>query len=292
MKENKPKVNPTEGMTVKGKINFYFNDLETPLGKLVDLTIVFLIFVLCVTYVVSTYEHKLSKTLLKVIDIVEFVIIIIFIIEYILRMWVAKKKLKHFFNIYSLIDLISILPFFFTLENLQFMRIFRMIRVFRILRFLRYLRDERFFFGKVKEDQLIIVRIIFTIFSIVFVSSGLIFYEEYLYYIHEGQPLPDGNKIKSLFDAVYYTIVTLTTVGFGDLIPVTLGGKLVTILMIASGVIFLPWQIGSLIRKFLATTAKRDVICKKCGLKYHDKDAVHCKACGELIYQVHESETL
>ncbi len=273
-----PKSRPTKEKSFKEKIDFYLNDLETSLGKAIDFGIIALILILCVTFVLSTLS--LPKLASDIIYYVETVIILIFIVEYIVRMWVAENKVKHFFNIFTLIDLVSILPFFFTLTNLQFLRIFRIIRVFRILRFLRYLKDEYFFFGTIREDNLIIVRIIFTLSAIIFVSSGLIYFEEH------DQP---GRTINTFFDALYFTVVTLTTVGFGDIVPVTDGGKIITILMIISGVVFLPWQIGTLIRKFLYTMDKRDIICPKCGLKYHDKDAVHCKACGTMIYQVYDS---
>ncbi|GMT50203.1 MAG: ion transporter [bacterium] len=273
-----PETRPAQGKSLKKKIDFYLNDLETPLGKAIDFVIIALILILCVTFVLTTLS--LPKLFSDIIYYVETVIILIFIVEYIVRMWVAESRVRHFFNIFTLIDLISILPFFFTLTNLQFLRIFRVIRVFRILRFLRYLKDEYFFFGTIKEDNLIIVRIIFTLSAIIFVSSGLIYFEE-----HDH---PD-RKIITFFDALYFTVVTLTTVGFGDIVPVTDGGKIITILMIISGVVFLPWQIGTLIRKFLYTMDKQNVVCPKCGLKYHDKDAVHCKACGNMIYQVYDS---
>lgn len=263
-------------MTLKERIAFYFDDLETLPGKAVDFAIILLIFILCVTFVISTYDT--SPEVENILHSIEYVIIIIFIIEFILRFWVAEKKVHFFFNIYTLIDLISIIPFFFTFSNLQFVRIFRVLRVFRILRFLRYLKDDRFFFGKIREDNLIIVRIIFTIFSIVFVSFGLIYFEE----------VNHNDNINTFLDAIYFTIVTLTTVGFGDIAPQTEGGKVITLLMIISGVVFLPWQIGSLIRKFVATIEKTDKVCNSCGLKYHDKDAVHCKACGAIIYHEHE----
>lgn len=278
----------TRGMTRKQKVRFYFDDLTTPQGKAVDFGVIFLIAILCVTYVVSTYDKAIGPTALAFIHYIEMFIVGIFIVEYILRFWVAEHKVKHFFNVYSLIDLISILPFFFTFSNLQFVRIFRVLRLFRILRFLRFLRDERFFFGTVRENELIIARIIFTIFAIIFVSSGLIYYQEHVVFLQERGP--KDLKIHSFFDAVYFTIVTLTTVGYGDITPQTQGGKIVTILMILSGVIFLPWQIATLIRKFLHSLNKRDVICTNCGLKYHDRDASHCKSCGYIIYQEFENK--
>ncbi len=269
------KKNPMKGMTFKEKIHFAFYDIGTPIGKLVDFMIILFIFILCISYVIHTYQ--IPGYLSSILDFVERFIIGVFILEYILRFYAAPKKISHFFNIYSIIDLISIIPFFFTLTNLQFLRIFRVFRVFRLI---RYLQDEHFFFGTIKEDKLIILRIIFTIFSIVFVSSGLFYHAEKV----------DGSKMESFFDAVYFTVVTLTTVGFGDITPLTQGGRIITILMIISGVIFLPWQIGSLIKKFAYTLTKKDITCQQCGLKYHDDDAVHCKACGALIYQEYESD--
>ncbi len=257
--------------TLKERLYCHINTLNTKTGKIIDLVIVFLILILCISYILCTFS--IPKYIADTIHYIELIIGGIFVIEYIIRFWVAGNKLKHFFNIYSIIDLVSIIPFIFTFANLQFIRIFR---VFRILRLLRFLKDEHLFFGSIREDNLVIVRIIFTILSIIFVGSGLIFYEEY------GAT---GSNINNFFDAIYFTIVTLTTVGFGDITPITTGGKLITILMILSGVIFLPWQIATLIRKFVYTFNKKEVICKSCGLKYHEKDAIHCRACGQLIYQ-------
>lgn len=256
--------------TLKQKIDFYFEDLETPVGRLFDFAVIALIFLSGIIFVMLSYD--ISSGLRQALEYLDIGILIVFIIEYCLRFWVAEKKLKHFFDIYSLIDLVAILPFFFLFSRLQFIRVFR---VLRILRFTRFLKKRHFFFGSITEDMLVVVRIIFTILAIVFVSAGLVYHVE-----HATNP-----KVQTFFDALYFTIVTLTTVGFGDITPLSDLGKLITILMIVSGIISIPWQLRDAIRRIFLTTHKVNVVCKSCGLEYHDRDAVHCKACGAKIYQ-------
>ena len=259
----------------KQRINFYFDDLTTPMGKTFDLVIIALIFLACVIFVIKTYNipERLEETL----NLIETIIIIVFIIEYLLRFWVAEKKLKFFFNIYSLIDLAAILPIFFAQQYFQVIRVFRALR---ILRMIRFLEDRHFFFGSIKHVHLIIFRISYIIFAIVFVSSGLIFYTE-----HEINP----ENFRTFFDGVYFSIVTITTVGFGDITPLSDYGRAITILIILSGILFIPWQVRNLIAHFIFSINKASLTCKECGLEYHDRDAVHCKRCGSKIYHKQES---
>jgi voltage-gated potassium channel len=91
--------------------------------------------------------------------------------------------------------------------------------------------------------------------------------------------------IKNFGDAFYFSVVSLTTVGFGDIIPASEGGRWVTVLMIFSGIILIPWQVGQIVKEWIRLSAKKEVVCPRCGLKYHDKDASHCKACGHVIFQ-------
>ena len=92
---------------LKDRINFYFEDLTTPMGKTFDLVVIALIFIMCGVFVLETYD--LPESIMKVVKQVELVITIIFIIEYLLRFWVAQNKRKHFFHIYSRIDLAACL---------------------------------------------------------------------------------------------------------------------------------------------------------------------------------------
>jgi voltage-gated potassium channel len=123
------------------------------------------------------------------------------------------------------------------------------------------------------------MRLLFTIFMIFFISSGFFWWAEY-----------EVNKNLSTYgDSFYYTVVTLTTVGFGDITPVTETGRWVTVIMIISGIILIPWQAGLIIKEWLYLSRNNDIMCRSCGLTGHDLDAVHCKYCGALIFQKYEN---
>jgi voltage-gated potassium channel len=254
----------------KERVNFYFEDVETLPGRLTDFFVLSLVVIASINFVILS--TNISDFLRNILERIDAVIMIIFSVEYILRFWVSKEKIKHFFDLYSIIHLIAILPFYLGFSGLGFIRVFG---VFRILRLLRYIKKRYLFARLTNLDTYLLVRIFFTIFAIVFVSSGLIFFIE-----HEANP----ERFGTFFDAVYYSVVTLTTVGFGDITPVSTPGRLVTIGMIISGIIFIPWQISAFLRRLIHTAGKVRVICKKCGLRYHDPDSTHCRTCGSTIY--------
>jgi voltage-gated potassium channel len=154
----------------------------------------------------------------------------------------------------------------------------RIIRVLRIFRFLRFTTDPIFFFGNISIRLLKVIRLLFTILLIFFVSSGLIWFAE-----NEINP-----QIKNFGDAFYFSVVSLTTVGFGDIIPISEGGRWVTVFMILSGIILIPWQVGQIVKEWFGFSLKKEVVCPRCGLKYHDRDASHCKACGHVIFQEYD----
>ncbi len=254
---------------IKEKIHFWFEDMETPAGRALDIFIVILIFILSVIFVIKTY--RLSPEFLYWLNRSEDLIIMIFILEYILRIWSAPGRIREMLKIYSIVDLIAILPIFFAIDSYQVLRIFRALRVLRLIRFLK---GSHFFYKKFSQTHIIIIRISFIIFAIIFVSSGLIFYAE------SRNP---GSDIKTFTDAVYFSIITLTTVGYGDFTPKTGYGRFITVLIVLSGIIFIPYQVKELIQQFIKSDEKRMIKCTGCGLEYHDQDAVFCKRCGRKL---------
>ena len=262
-------------------LQFYLIDCKTTLGKAIDVFIILLNLFICLILVVETYP--VSETIRQLLWNLEVIIVLFFIIEYAARLYAAKNRLRQFVDIYSIIDLIAILPtlsviflplFGITLDIgfIPFIRAFRSLRIFR---FLRFTADTDFFFGSIKPQLLKVTRLLLTILMIFFISSGL-------FYFVESNLNPN---VKNFGDAFYFTVVALTTVGFGDIIPLSDAGKWVTVLMILSGIILIPWQISQIVKEWVRMETKKEIICPKCGLRYHDKDASHCKSCGHIIFQ-------
>lgn len=265
-------------------LQFYLIDCKTAFGKIIDIFIILLNLFICAIIVVETYS--VSEATVQLLWKVEVIIVLFFIIEYGARLYAAKSRLKQLVDIYSIIDLIAILPtismlvlpHFDIIFNIGFIKLIRSFRIFRIFRFLRFTADPDFFFGSITVQLLKVIRLFLTILMIFFISSGLFFYVE-----------SDLNpSVNNFGDAFYFTVVALTTVGFGDIIPRTYAGKWVTILMIFSGIILIPWQISRIVKEWMRMATKKEIICPGCGLRYHDEDASHCKSCGHVIFQEYD----
>jgi len=254
-------------MSTKERIRFWFDDLTTPMGRATDLVIMGVIVVACVSAVADTYT--LPDPWPQFLTQLDHVITVVFIVEYVLRLWVAEHRIRHIFQVYSLIDLVAILP---SLPIFAPGSHFAILRIFRLVRLIRFLETREFFFGTIKEVHLYVARVVFTLVAIPFVSAGLIFHTE-----------KGGGQFNTFFDALYYSVVALTTVGFGDLVPVTTAGRAITILMIGAGIVFIPWQVKNLFAYFIVSREKAAQRCARCGLEYHDRDARFCKKCGAPI---------
>jgi voltage-gated potassium channel len=232
--------------------------------------------------------YPVSEATRRLLWNIEVIIVLFFMVEYVARLYAAKNRLKQLLDVYSVVDFIAILPtlsllvlpVFGLTANFGFIKIIRGIRVFRIFRFLRFTADPHFFFGDITIPILNLVRLFLTILMIFFISSGLFFYVE------------SGSNpgVQTFGDAFYFTVVTLTTVGFGDITPLSEAGKWVTVLMILSGIIIIPWQVSRIAKEWIHIATKKEVVCPGCGLRYHDENASHCKSCGHIIYQEYDGD--
>lgn len=267
-------------------LHFYLIDCKTALGKGIDIFIIFLNFLICALLVIETYP--VTETTGRLLWNTEVIIVLFFILEYIARLYASTKRWRQLVDIYSIFDLIAILPtlsmlilpLFGIALNIDFIKLIRGLRVFRIFRFLRFTADTDFFFGSITMPLLKVIRLFLTLFMIFFISSGLFFYVE-------NGLNPD---VKNFGDAFYFTVIALTTVGFGDILPLTDSGKWVTVLMILSGIVLIPWQVSQIVREWVHMATKKESICPGCGLRYHDEDASHCKSCGHIIYQEYDGD--
>lgn len=259
----------------KETIAFYLEDIETPIGQGLDIALTALVVLSSTIFVAETYP--ISDQLRSLLDQIDFIILILFAVEYSLRLICIQNKLKFITSLYSIIDLIAILPFFLGIFNTSF---FRLLRWFRILRLIRFIETKPFLGRITSEDGAILARILFTLFIIIFIYSGLIYQVEH----------PVNPQVFSTFlDAVYFSIVTMTTVGFGDVTPSSEMGRLLTLLMILTGIALIPWQLGDLIKQLVKTTNQVKDVCLNCGLSIHDSDASYCKICGHQLSKTNAS---
>ncbi len=278
--------NRDESRSFRETIQFYLIDCRTNLGKAIDIFIILLNLIICAIFVIETYP--VSEAAKQLLWHTEIIIVLLFIIEYAARLYGAKSRFRQLIDVYSIVDVIAIvptlsllvLPLLGIIPNFAFLKVIRIIRVLRIFRFLRFTTDPHFFFGTITFRLLNLIKLFLTIFMIFFISSGLFFHVENTTNPH----------IRTFGDAFYFTIVTLSTVGFGDITPMSEAGKWVTVLMILSGIILIPWQVSRLVKEWLHIATKKEVICPGCGLRYHDENASHCKSCGHIIYQDYDGD--
>lgn len=259
----------------KSYLRRYLGDNKTKKSFIVDAFITTLIFISAFLYVLETYS--LPEWLMYSFLVLDSFIVLIFTIEILLRFWVERDKKDYFKSPYNWIDIIAVLPFWLGVSNLQFLRI---LRFFKVLRYSQRYLNVGHVLDRNRFEKLFLTKIIFILFSFLYLSSAI-------FYTIEKDINP---SINTFDDALYFSIVTITTVGYGDIVPVSELGKWVIMVIIISGVITIPWFLGTLMR-FLVLHAKKDhVICKECGLAYHDPDAVFCKTCGGKIYHEHNGQ--
>lgn len=213
-----------------------FNDNRA--SKFFAVFIQCLILLSIVTFSIETIPNLKPDTK-TILFSIEVFCVIIFSIEYLLRIYVADSKPKFIFSFFGIIDLLAILPFYLSFGvDLRSLRALRFLRLFRILKLVRYNRAMIHFTSAIKSAKEEILLFLFITLILIYFSSVGIYYFE-----NEAQP----EHFSSIFDSLWWAIVTLTTVGYGDVYPITVGGKVFTffILLIGLGIVAIPTGIIS-----------------------------------------------
>ena len=208
-------------------------DNTTRKGRIFDYVIQGLIMLSLIGFAVETLPN-LSQQTRDFLSVFELFCVIVFSVEYILRIYVAKNPLKYIFSFYGLVDLLAILPFDLSATmDLRALRSFRVLRLFRAFKLVRYNRAlKRFHVAARLIKEEVVLFFIITLILIYLTSAGIYFFE------NEAQP----ESFSSIFHSFWWAIVTLTTVGYGDVYPVTVGGKVFTffVLIIGVGIVTVP----------------------------------------------------
>jgi len=262
---------------IKERLYKIIFEVDTRTGKNFNealLSIIVLSVVLVMLESVSSIYAN-HQTLLKT---AEWIITAIFTIEYAVRIIVVRKPLRYIFSFYGIIDFLAIIPtfiglFFVGSHSLVVIRLLRLLRVFRILKLTRYTQAGRSIGQAMwSSRQKISVFILFVIIIAVIMGTVL--------YLVEGE----ASGFTSIPISMYWAIVTLTTVGYGDISPITPLGRLIASCIMIMGYAIIAVPTGIVTAEMMkAGVQKNTQVCPQCMLNQHDDDAEFCKKCGAKI---------
>jgi len=257
---------------------------EGTLGQIVDLAVVFFIL-LSIAAITIESVSDISSKYKSLLDSVEVLITIVFSAEYIIRLWSSNRRIRHIFKPLYIIDLIAILPSYLSLffppslytQSLAFraVRIFRIFRVFKLTRYLSVVEGMQYVLRTKKSEiaSIIVLSLIF-----VFLMGSLAYYVE---------PLTFGN----IPNGMWWALVTIATVGYGDLHPTSVLGKLVASALIYMSVAFIAVPTAIIGSALTSYYFKPELVkCSKCGNAKNPKDSMYCYRCGAKLVRAEPSD--
>lgn len=219
-------------------------DSNSKKGKIFDIFVQLLIVLSLLSFSIETLPN-LGERLISYLNLFEFFCVIFFSVEYLLRFSLSKKPLRYFFSFYGIIDLFAILPFYLTsgidLRSIRIFRLFRLFRIFKLLKYNSAIDRISFAFSSIKRELIIFL---LATFFLIYISAVGIYYFE-----NPVQP----ELFKSVFHSLWWAVTTLTTVGYGDMYPITVGGKIFTTLIVFIGIGMVAIPTGLLATAFSKT---------------------------------------
>ena len=254
---------------------------ETPAGRFFDVVLLIAILLSVLTIMLESVK-ELDQKYWRLFDILEWVFTGLFTVEYLLRVWSTSKPKKYIFSTFGIIDLLSTIPtylglFFIGAHSLMVLRTIRLIRVFRILKLARFLGEASQLTGALRASRHKISVFLVAVVIIVVIMGTIM-------YIVEG----GENGFTSIPRCIYWAVVTLTTVGYGDIAPATVAGQAIAafIMIMGYGIIAVPT--GIVTSEMASKSAKQSegptkIKCGNCGKAGHDEDATFCKHCGSSL---------
>ena len=257
------------------KLHEIIFEADTPAGKRFDVLLIVAIFISVIAVMLDSVESiRLRHGFL--LNILEWTFTIVFACEYVLRLLCVRKPKLYALSVLGIIDLVSILPSFIAIyyvgaETFLVIRVLRVLRIFRVFKLAEYLGEANTLMIALHANRKKITIFLYTIFIFVVVFGSLM-------YLVEGAE----NGFTSIPKSVYWAVITLTTVGYGDIVPQTQFGLMIaaTVMILGYAIIAVPTGIYSaeLARAFKSNVS--NIACQNCSQEGHDFDAEYCKYCG------------
>jgi len=263
------------GRDWRARLHEVIFEAETPAGRAFDVALLVLIVISVIAVslesVGSVREHWGGW-----LRAIEWIITVLFTIEYVLRLACVGKPLRYARSFFGIVDLLAILPTYLSLvvsgsQSLAVIRALRLLRVFRVLKLAHFVGEERALGAALRASARKIVIFVGTVLTVTVIVGALM-------YLIEG---PERG-FTSIPEATYWAIVTMTTVGYGDIAPQTPLGKLLAsaMMILGYGIIAVPTGIVTVEVSHALRSSIRTDACPDCGAEGHAVDAAYCKYCG------------
>lgn len=249
---------------------------DTRLGKLFDIILLSLILASTAIIMMESVP-KLDKRYHYTFLILEWVISIFFTIEYSMRIAVVKNKRSYIFSFFGVIDFLALVPFFLSFffpitKYFLIFRMLRMLRIFRIFNLLDFMNDGYLIVRALKNSsRKIYIFLLFLIIFSVIVGS--------LMFMVEG----GRQGFETIPQSIYWAVVTVTTVGYGDVSPITPLGKFFAVVLMLAGYSIIAVPTGIVTAEMRNKRQNLELICERCGNEDIDDDARYCKKCGKKL---------
>ncbi len=253
-------------------------EADTPAGKAFDVILLWAIF-LSIGAVLLESVDSYAQDYGAILRAVEWGFTVLFTVEYLIRIYSCPKPLSYIFSFYGLVDFLSILPTYLSLfytgtQSLLVIRGLRLLRIFRVFKLGRYTNEAQTLVTALHASRAKITVFLGSVLGLVLIMGAAM-------YLIEGE----SSGFTSIPKAMYWAIVTMTTVGYGDIVPQTTAGQIVASMVMMSGyaIIAVPTGIVSveLANAERSTNPKRQ--CRKCKRLGHENDAAFCMICGEKL---------
>lgn len=265
---------------LRGRLHEIIFEADTPAGKLFD-TLLLILITASVLVVMLESVEPLQQKYARVFSNLEWGFTAFFTVEYLLRLYCVIRPWKYATSFFGIVDLLAVVPSYLALvlptaQYFLIIRAFRLIRIFRIFKMAHFITE-----GNIIMQALRASRAKITVF-LTFVSLLVVIIGALMYLIEGGS----NDSFSSIPRGVYWAIVTLTTVGYGDITPTTDLGQFLSAIVMIMGYAIIAVPTGIVSAEFVSGYQKGKVstqACRYCGLEGHDHDAAFCKYCGERL---------